>query len=204
MKNLFFTAALFISLMANSSEIKHQFTPNKNITTKINVAVYFVAQNPENYDWVKWDFGDGQTTYSINPAHNYVKPGIYNVKMIVSKGAKVDTICKIGLITVIPNTNTLEQGDYAFDKDLSRDTYFNKQSNDISYDIDYNVIRITNESNEIGLVEIRNINGDLIYQTTVENYESIKNIETNSLNSGIYVVYLTQKNKTYVAKYCKP
>lgn len=204
MKNIFFTAALFISLIANASEIKHQFTPNKNITTKVNVAVYFVTQNPENYDWVKWDFGDGQTAYSINPAHKYSKPGIYTVKMIVSKGAQVDTICKTDMITITPNTNTLEQGDYAYDKDLSHETYFSKQTIDISYDIDYSVIRINNESNERGLVEIRNINGDLVYQTSVENTETIKNVETNSLNSGIYVVYIILKNKTYVAKYCKP
>lgn len=204
MKNIFFTAALFISFMANALEIKHQFTPNKNITTKVNVSVYFVAQNPENYDWVKWDFGDGQTAYSINPAHKYNKPGIYTVKMIASKGTQVDTICKINMITITPNTNAFEQGDYAYDKDISHETYFSKQTTDISYDLDYSVIRINNESNENGLVEIRNINGDLVYQASVENNENIKNIETNSFNSGIYVVYLIQKNKTYVAKYCKP
>ncbi len=204
MKNIFFTAALFISLLANASEINHNFTPNKNITTKINVAVYFVTQNPENYDWVKWDFGDGQMEYSINPAHKYTKPGVYDVKMIVSKGAQVDTICKKGMITVIPNTNTLEQGDYAYDLDLSQETLLNKQAADISNDLDNNIIRIANKANDNGIVEIRNANGNLVYQTNIESTETIKNIETNSLNSGIYVVYLILKNKTYVAKYCQP
>lgn len=204
MKNIFFTAALFISLLANASEIKHGFTPNKNITTKVNVAVYFVTQNPENYDWVKWDFGDGQMEYSINPAHKYTKPGVYDVKMIVSKGAQVDTICKKGMITVIPNTNTLEQGDYAYDLDLSQETLLSKQTADISNDLDNSIIRITNKTNDNGIVEIRNANGNLLYQTAVVSGETIKNIETNFLNSGIYVVYLILKNKTYVAKYCKP
>lgn len=204
MKNIFFNAALFISLLANASEIKHSFTPNKNITTKVNVAVYFVTQNPENYDWVKWDFGDGQIEYSINPAHKYLKPGVYNVKMIVSKGTQVDTICKKGMITVIPNTNTLEQGDYAYDLDLSQETLLSKQAAEISNDLDNSLIRITNKTNDNGIVEIRNANGNLLYQTTVETTENIKNIETGFLNSGIYVVYLILKNKTYVAKYCKP
>lgn len=204
MKNLLFIAVLFISGLVRASEINHQFTPNKKIITKVNVAVYFVTQNPENYDWVKWDFGDGQTEYSINPAHKYAKSGIYDVKMIVSKGAQVDTICKIGMITVIPNTNTLEQGDYAYDLDLSQETLLNKQATDISNDLDNNLLRIANYNNDNGHVEIRNINGELVYQTILESTEEIKNIETNVLNSGTYIVYLTLKNKTIVAKYCKP
>ena len=204
MKNLLFIAVLFISGLVKATETNHQFTPNKNITTKVNVAVYFVTQNPESYDWVKWDFGDGQIEYSINPAHKYAKSGIYDVKMIVSKGAQVDTICKIGMITVIPNTNTLEQGDYAYDLDLSQETLLNKQAADISNDLDNNLLRIANYNNDNGHVEIRNINGDLVYHTILESNEEIKNIETNILNSGTYIVYLTLKNKTIVAKYCKP
>lgn len=204
MKNLFFTAALFISLLANASEINHQFSPNKNIITKVNVAVYFVTQNPENYDWVKWDFGDGQMEYAINPAHKYTKPGVYDVKMIVSKGSHLDTICKKGMITIIPKTITLEQGDYANDNDLSNETILSKQTPEISNDLSNNIIRIANKASDNGMFEIRNSNGNLLYQTSIESTETIKNIETNSLNSGIYVVYLILKNKTYVAKYCKP
>jgi PKD repeat protein len=204
MKNLFFTAALFISLLANASEINHQFTPNKNIITKVNVAVYFVTQNPENYDWVKWDFGDGQMEYAINPAHKYTKPGVYDVKMIVSKGSHLDTICKKGMITIIPNTITLEHGDYAYDNDLSNETILSKQTPEISNDLSNNIIRISNKASDNGMFEIRKANGNLVYQTSIESTETIKNIETNSLNSGIYVVYLILKNKTYVAKYCKP
>ncbi len=204
MKNLFITAALFISLLANASEINHQFSPNKNIITKVNVAVYFVTQNPENYDWVKWDFGDGQMEYAINPAHKYTKPGVYDVKMIVSKGSHLDTICKKGMITIIPKTITLEQGDYAIDNDLSTETILSKQTPEISNDLSNNIIRIANKASDNGMFEIRNSNGNLLYQTSIESTETIKNIETNSLNSGIYVVYLILKNKTYVAKYCKP
>ncbi|MFY7731932.1 MAG: PKD domain-containing protein [Bacteroidia bacterium] len=204
MKNLFFTAALFISLLANASEINHQFSPNKNIITKVNVAVYFVTQNPENYDWVKWDFGDGQMEYAINPAHKYTKPGVYDVKMIVSKGSHLDTICKKSMITIIPKTITLEQGDYANDNDLSTETILSKQTPEIGNDLSDNIIRIANKASDNGMFEIRNSNGNLLYQTSIESTETIKNIETNSLNSGIYVVYLILKNKTYVAKYCKP
>lgn len=204
MKNIFFTVALFISLLANASEINHQFIPNKNITTKVKVEVYFVTQNPENYDWVKWDFGDGQIEFSINPVHKYNKPGIYDVKMIVSKGAQVDTICKKGLITILPSVNTLDHGEFAYDKDQSQETFFNKQTTNISYDLDNSNIRIANKSNNNGLLEIRNINGNIVYRTPLESNETIKNIETNFLNSGIYVVYLTIKNKTMVAKFCKP
>lgn len=204
MKNIFFTAVLFISSFVKASEINHQFSPNKNIITKVNVAVYFVTQNPENYDWVKWDFGDGQIEYSINPEHKYTKSGIYDVKMIVSKGAQIDTICKKGMITIIPNNNIFEQGDYAFDNDLSNEIILSKQTPDISNDLGNNLLRITNYNNDSGQVEIRNINGNIVYHTKLESTEEIKNIETNLLNSGTYVVYLTVKNKTSVAKYCKP
>ena len=204
MKNIFFIAVLFISSFVKASEINNQFSPNKNIITKVNVAVYFVTQNPENCDWVKWDFGDGQIEYSINPAHKYTKSGIYDVKMIVSKGAQIDTICKKGMITIIPNNNTFEQGDFAFDNDLSNEIILSKQTPDITNDLGNNLLRITNCNNDNGQVAIRNINSDIVYHTNLESTEEIKNIETNMLNSGVYIVYLTIKNKTSVAKYCKP
>lgn len=206
MKNLLLIAVLFISGLVKATEINHQFTPNKNVITKVNVAVYFVTQNPENYDWVKWDFGDGQIEYSINPAHKYAKSGIYDVKMIVSKGSQVDTICKNAFVTILPNGTATEAGDYALDLDLSKETYYNLQiENDgtLSTNLENYSIQFLNKTSSNGSLEIKNIYGDVLFQTEINSHDEMKSIETSGLSKGIYIVSVTMNNNISLYKIFK-
>lgn len=204
MKTLFLTAALLIGLLVNASTQNHNFTPNRNMVAKGKTTVYFVTENPERYDWVRWDFGDGQMEFSINPAHVYDKVGIYDVKMIVSKGPKVDTICKKAFVTILPAGRTEIPGViYENTLDVSNEQYqesVTKKANDVSIDIDNNAIRICNKTNVNSEVEIRDINGNVFTKTTIESYEDIKNIDSNNLPKGLYLVVITNNGNTEVSK----
>jgi gliding motility-associated-like protein len=52
-----------------------------------------------NYSWA---FGDGGTSTQINPAHNYLSPGLYNIRLIVTtQTGCLDTIQKNNFISVV-------------------------------------------------------------------------------------------------------
>lgn len=206
MKNLFFIAAFLGTTFLTANAQNHYFTPNRNIVAKGKTTVYFVTQNPEKYDWVKWDFGDGQTEYSINPAHEYSKAGVYDVKMLVAKGATVDTFCKNGFVTILPNGNSFEDGDFAMDFDISKENFKSIQNNNnpnLIGNFENCSITILNSSGNSGLVEIRNINGEIMCQNTIYADETIKTLPLEMLNKGLYIAYLTTNNKTIVKKIYK-
>ena len=49
-----------------------------------------------------WDFGDGGTSTQRNPAHSYTKPGLYDVKLVVTAQTGCqDSVTKTGLIRVV-------------------------------------------------------------------------------------------------------
>lgn len=49
-----------------------------------------------------WNFGDGNTSSTVNPAHTYTTPGTYTVSLIAVQGACRDTLIRTNLITVAP------------------------------------------------------------------------------------------------------
>jgi len=53
--------------------------------------------NPTSW---KWDLGNGTISFLQNPSVTYFAPGTYNVKLIVSNAAGIDSIIKSQFITV--------------------------------------------------------------------------------------------------------
>jgi hypothetical protein len=221
MKNLFIIAALIIGSFANANAENHHFTPNRNIVAKGKTTVYFVAENPEKYDWVKWNFGDGQMEYAINPAHVYDKVGVYDVKMIVSKGAQIDTFCKKAFVTILPGGGKQEGGttynelgsklEYNKHFDDGSKDQFNEgidkeiqpaQTNEkinVAINMDNNIL-IANKSLNTGSIEVRDINGNMFIQSSLEADEDIKTIETQNLPKGLYLVSIATSNGIQTAK----
>lgn len=61
----------------------------------VNFSIY--SSNVQSYTW---DFGDGSTSNSSNPAHAFTTPGTYNIKLILSyKCGIIDTLQKTLKIT---------------------------------------------------------------------------------------------------------
>ena len=79
-----------------------QFTNSTPNSCKAPAMINFVNTSTGtgslNY---QWDFGDGTTSTSSSPSHNYLLPGSYTVKLIVfnSLGC-TDTLIKPNLITI--------------------------------------------------------------------------------------------------------
>ena len=46
------------------------------------------------------DFGDGGTSSSQNPSHNYTVPGTYDVELVATNAGGSDTETKTGYVTV--------------------------------------------------------------------------------------------------------
>lgn len=57
-----------------------------------------------NADSIAWDFGDGNTSTDINPAHAYTTNGSYEVCLVASSSCSADTSCST--ITVCPEALT--------------------------------------------------------------------------------------------------
>ena len=102
MKTLVFIAILFINQIAYS-QVQANFTSN---VTKgcAPLVVNFINQSTGtgNLTYI-WDFGNGNSSNLQNPTANYVNPGTYTVKLIVTNGTHTDSIIKINYITVFRN-----------------------------------------------------------------------------------------------------
>lgn len=76
------------------------FSPNRNIVICGATTVYFVYNKEIIPDLIYWDFGDGSKSTLINPEHQYSKPGVYDVKLVVIKNNVRDSLVKKGMITI--------------------------------------------------------------------------------------------------------
>src|SRR3954454_6289260 len=71
------------------------FTASQTVLCKVNDPVTFINNSTgEGTLSYNWDFGDGNTSTSETPQHQYNKKGTYNVKLEVSnsEGCKADTL----------------------------------------------------------------------------------------------------------------
>jgi len=75
-------------------------------TTPTNVSFTDTSTGSPD-DWL-WDFGDGGTSTSQNPTHNYTSTGTYTVELYSSNGVTNDTETKTGYIVISPNVFSRE------------------------------------------------------------------------------------------------
>lgn len=87
------------SVLICTPPIAGAFTPS-NLNT---VTASFIDGSSNATSW-NWDFGDGTTSMSQNPTHNYLSNGTYSVCLIVSNLCGADTLCN--MVTVCPSDPT--------------------------------------------------------------------------------------------------
>lgn len=145
----------------------------------------FLANFPEAYDTILWDFGDGNTSVLENPTHTYNSVGDYEVTLTVTAGIETseekETITIYGQPTATQPPNILlcddnNDGFGSFDLSAQDTTILNGQDSslfNINYYaslIDYsNNIPITDPSNYINVIAFAP-------QTIVA---SVKNVNNN-------------------------
>ena len=64
------------------------------------LAVTFSDTSTNNPTSWAWDFGDGATTMTQNPAHTYAAPGTYTVSLTAANAAGSNTVTRSGAVTV--------------------------------------------------------------------------------------------------------
>lgn len=157
-------------------------TASADFTTNIvgrDVSFTFTGSSADTYEW---QFGDGESSSEIDPAHTYPTASTYTAKLIVSNtcssdtmeknietefGVGIDEIEEIGL-TVYPNPT----------QDLF--TLENAGSSDLK-------------------VALYDINGKLIFTENVI-AKSKKLMNLNSLNKGIYTLECNADGKRYAKR----
>lgn len=68
--------------------------PDARFSFVQNVSEFFFTQLTEGAEGIQWDFGDGNTSDQINPAHVYTTPGNYQVCMTVSANENIGLACE--------------------------------------------------------------------------------------------------------------
>ena len=84
-------------------KIKNDFNADFTVSDTVICTRSNIIFNPlsEIVNSWSWDFGDGNISTDSTPSHNYLSPGIYNVKLIASDGQGcIDSILKTAFIRV--------------------------------------------------------------------------------------------------------
>ena len=88
-----------VQVNANSAFPQADFS---GTTSLLTVSFDNYSTNGDNYSW---DFGDGNTSSALNPAHTYASSGTYDVILTVENGCGVDSV--INSFTVQANDSLL-------------------------------------------------------------------------------------------------
>ncbi|MGE8513850.1 MAG: PKD domain-containing protein [Chryseobacterium culicis] len=100
------------------------FHLHSDFTGTINGTNVNFTNHSTNYTSMLWNFGDGTTDYSSDPAHQYASPGSYTVTLTVNKNACSETLSKV--ITI----GSLGTADPAIESGL---TFYPNPVNDFCY-----------------------------------------------------------------------
>jgi len=101
MKTLFLIALSIVFCKQVHAKIQHDFSPYRNIISCGANNVYFIYNKAVTPDLISWDFGDGGTSMLINPVHYYINPGVYTVKLFITKNNICVTVIKQNFITIL-------------------------------------------------------------------------------------------------------
>lgn len=71
-------------------------------STTASLTASFTDTSVKNPTSWSWDFGDGTTSSSQNPSHNYTSPGTYTVELTVSNAAGSDTTTQNVTVSLAP------------------------------------------------------------------------------------------------------
>lgn len=93
-----------------------------------NVTTVNFTSSAQHASTHTWDFGDGNTSNSINPNHTYQKPGSYNVCLVVANDCYTDTLCQT--VSVCLNTT---QASFSYSDTLTTVSFTSTSTHATSY-----------------------------------------------------------------------
>ncbi|MFT6814883.1 MAG: PKD repeat protein [Sphingobacteriales bacterium] len=104
-----------LTIINDENNCRDQFCAVVNVDVTPECKALFSFTNGENFntvnfenksinstDSIMWDFGDGLTSYTLNPTHIYENTGTYNVCLTITNGNGCsDSICNLIIIDSI-------------------------------------------------------------------------------------------------------
>ncbi len=165
--------------------VKHDTVTVTSITVKQdNDSSFTFSADTVNADYpslinYNWDFGDGNTSDSIIGIHVYTKPGVHNVRLIVSNCSSSDTVYTT--ISVVNGINSLN----------------NMANNIIIYPNPVNHTLFVNAANNQDIEQLSIINsvGQTLYHTAGQPLPAM--IDVSKLASGYYVMKAVTQKGSY-------
>ena len=64
------------------------------LTGQLPLTVEFSSDSTGDIDNFTWDFGDGDTSFEINPTHTYETAGVYTVTLTISSNKVQDQLTR--------------------------------------------------------------------------------------------------------------
>ena len=160
--------------------------PVADFSYSIDMADVTFINNSQNASSFYWDFGDSSFSTDINPVHTYASAADYVVLLkalnencgdsSLSKSIKitdllVDNINYINSVKIFPNPSN-----------------------------GFITIAINKDYQAELAVEITNISGKKVYNSSINTNQNINKIDLSYLSSGIYYLKLTSKDFTVTTK----
>lgn len=81
--------------------------PEPAFDFEINGSEVIFTNNSMNASSYTWDFGDGNTSFEINPTHNYLEPGMYVVSLN-AQNAFCGSVATLNITVSTNNTSEIE------------------------------------------------------------------------------------------------
>jgi hypothetical protein len=149
-------------------------------TTNVTGSIIDFTNLSTNYTSLFWDFGDGTTSSTSNPQHQYFTSGNKTVTLSAMNNGCTDTFTKAINIILPLDLNKVNQANNLIIYPNPVTTTLNVKQ-DLSKNIKYKILNITGQEIQTG---------------TINSFE--KQISVLSLSEGIYFLQLYDKNITLV------
>lgn len=166
------------------------FTSNlavSNFSEVINLGQVSFTNASAAYDSLLWSFGDGTTSTTTNPIHNYTSNGIYTISLTTTKCGKSNTITKTIEINTLLDTNDFDlKNNFKIYPNPATDTF---------------IINLNKNYNSVSVV-LFDVLGTTIIKKNIENSATL-NLDITNLNSGIYLLKIVADNDFHTTRIVK-
>ena len=152
-------------------------SPVIDFRAETNYLEVHLTNNSENFNYIKWDFGDGNSSTIENPIHEYQENGTYTVCLTIWGDCIVVDICEE--VTV---DETIAQV-----ASLSKSDIFKMFPNPTREQFTLQV-----NSSEILEVELIDLSGKTLEKQAVSKGDNTINV--NHLSPGVYMVKVSDSN----------
>ncbi len=75
------------AVFSTEKALTASFIPS-SVNLCVGEDITFINETSDKSATMSWEFGDGTVDTELNPAHNYVQPGHYTIKLLANNGSK--------------------------------------------------------------------------------------------------------------------